>query len=351
MNIVITGGGTGGHLAIAKALAQEFQKNDHVLVYIGSLNGQDREWFESSDLFEKCYFLNTLGVVNKKGPGIFKSLWKQVFATFQACKIFKIYKIQTVFSVGGFSGGPASLGALLCNKTLFIHEQNAIKGSLNKLLSPFAKAVFGSFTQKGKNYIKTSYPLRNEFFLKSRIREEIKCVIFLGGSQGARAINDFAILVAKKLLSKGIKVIHQCGKIDFERVKDLYAKLDLLDQVDLFSFDKNLVDKITQADICVGRAGASSVWEIAANGLPAIFIPYPYAASNHQYYNALEFAQDGLGIIARQEDGLYPEILFDFMDKLNSVDKEGIKGIAQISKRLREKIMPNGASRIVKYIV
>lgn len=354
MNILITGGGTGGHLAIAKALAIGLNAQGYKCFYIGSMNAQDREWFgedsafeSSKDLFEERYFLKTIGVVNKKGLKFFVSLYKQLLAMFEARRILKKHKVQVVFSVGGFSAGPASFGAIALRIPLFIHEQNAIKGSLNKILNPFAKAVFGSFDHKGKKYIKTFYPIRSEFFELGRVREDTKCVIFLGGSQGARAINDFAILVSKELLNRGIKVIHQCGQADFERVKQLYEVIEILGTIDLFAFSEKLVEKMSQADFCVGRAGASSVWELCANGLPAMFIPYPYAASDHQYYNALEF--EGMGQVVRQNE-LSPKILFDFIDRLNENNEKRVKEISRISSILRQKIYPDGVSEIIKEI-
>ncbi|PAF47557.1 undecaprenyldiphospho-muramoylpentapeptide beta-N-acetylglucosaminyltransferase [Helicobacter sp. 12S02634-8] len=349
MNIAITGGGTGGHLAIAKALGGALIEQGNQVIYIGSMSGQDRDWFGDKGLFSHCYFLNTSGVINQKGLGKLKSLYKQLTALGCVRNIFKTHQIHYVLSVGGFSAGPASLGAILFRIPLFIHEQNSIKGALNKFLSPFARAVFGSFTHQGKNYIKTSYPIRSEFFTQARIRKAVRCVIFLGGSQGARAINDFAILCAKKLTEKGIKVIHQCGKNDLERVREIYKKLEILEYIDIFDFDKNLVEKIASADLYVGRAGASTVWELCANGLSGLFIPYPYGANDHQYYNALEFQKDGLGLIVRQND-LSPNALFDYIDALEISDTDGVKNISKISLRLRDKINADGASAIIKEI-
>lgn len=350
MNILITGGGTGGHLAIAKALAEEFKSLGNRVFYIGSITGQDRDWFAQSNLFEKCYFLDTTGVVNKKGLARIASLYKQLRAILKAKKIFKLHQIDRVLSVGGFSAGPASLATIGSKIPLFIHEQNAIKGTLNKYLNKFAKATFGSFSHAEENYIKTSYPLRKEFFAQARVRTELKCVIFLGGSQGAKAVNDFALLVAKNLLQKGIKIIHQCGQNDFKRVKNIYKALEILDSIELFDFDKELVSKITEADICIGRAGASSVWELAANGLPTLYIPYPYAAGDHQYYNALEFTQNELGKVVRQND-LSPEVLFDFIEELRNVDENGIVKIKDISARLQSKITQGGATQIAKEVM
>ena len=339
---VITGGGTGGHLAIAKALALEL-KGKKKTIYIGSLQGQDRDWFEGSDLFEKVYFLNTTGVVNKRGLGIFKALFLQLKALLVVRRIFKEYGVESVISVGGFSAGPASIGALIFGKKLFIHEQNAIKGKLNAKLSPYAKRVFGSFGERADNFMHTSYPVREEFFAKSRVRDGVKSILFLGGSQGALALNNFALKVAPSLLDRGFKILHQCGARDFARMKTEYENLGILERVDLFDFSPELLGKMVEADCCVCRAGASSVWEAAANGLPCLYVPYPYAAQNHQYHNALFFEKRDLGMIVK-ESNLTPQVLEDFITNL-----EG--NITEVSARLRESIKNDGAAKIVEQII
>ena len=458
--IVITGGGTGGHLAIARALAQELQRREIPAVYIGSLYGQDQQWFagesgenwafenrvgfwakngdcggesalittqgkslaspckapflapkscreqtslestkvdssstpksiksptsttaiprilkknkgaecekscreqtalestfsQSHDikanaaipslradalseaihkestkvdsssapqnpLFQQCYFLNTSGVVNKKGFKKLASIYAQLRAALRVRKIFAKHKVRAVISVGGFSAGPASLAAILLRKPLFIHEQNAIQGRLNSLLAPFAKAVFNSFHPPFP-----PYPIKQEALQRRRIRTEFQSIIFIGGSQGAKAINDLALQAAPKLLARGIRIIHQCGEKDLERVRQAYQKVDssLVDSSDskplessfdtsssqppkltLFGFDKDLIKHLDKADICVARAGASSIWENAALSLPTIYIPYPYAANNHQLHNASYFTNQGLGLMITEQD-------------------------------------------------
>ncbi len=195
----ITGGGTGGHLAIAKALGEALQDEGKEAIYIGSTLGQDKAWFEHSSLFKQCYFLPSVGVVNKSGLAKLKALFIQSQCVLQAHKILKIHQVQCVISVGGFSAGGASIASVLCRIPLFIHEQNAIKGKLNAILTPFAKAIFGSFKADSKHFIRTSYPVRDEFFTSARVRTHIENLLFLGGSQGAKGINDFALQIASKL--------------------------------------------------------------------------------------------------------------------------------------------------------
>ncbi|WP_104740430.1 undecaprenyldiphospho-muramoylpentapeptide beta-N-acetylglucosaminyltransferase [Helicobacter bizzozeronii] len=350
--LAITGGGTGGHLCIARSLAQELKSRGQDLIFIGSTSGQDKAWFEHSDLFKERYFLNTEGVVNK---GFFKkigALFKQMKSTKEAMKIIEEHQIKGMISVGGFSAGPGSFASMITRTPLFIHEQNAVQGSLNKIVAPYAKSVFGSFKgedRKRKNYIQTPYPVQQVFFDRARVRNKVETILFLGGSQGAKAINEFALLCARKLLKNGMRIIHQCGVLDYERVAALYKGLGILDEVDIFDFDLHLVEKMKQADICVSRAGASSVWELCANNLPTMFVPYPYAANNHQYFNALEFEQEGLAKIILQHD-LYPQHLFDFIQWLETPKKEGLY-ISKVSLGLQAKISNDGARLIVDRIL
>lgn len=341
--VAITGGGTGGHLSIARALASECQKRGFECVYIGSNSGQDRAWFENSEIFTKKYFLDSTGVVNKRGLGLIKAVWMQLRSAFIARKILRTHRIDFVISVGGFSAGGGSIAAILCKIPLFIHEQNSVVGTLNRILTPFAKAVFGSFEMGAKNFIRTAYPLNEIYHKRSRVRSKVEVILFLGGSQGARAINEFALSVAKELLARGITIIHQCGRGDFECVKNAYSSMNapLGEKIILFDFSDKLVDFIARADFCVSRAGASSLWEACANHLPCYFVPYPFAAKNHQFHNAEFLRKRGLCEIVEQKD-LDGEAFLAYLDCAN---------VSQISQNLAGLPYRDGGAEIVDLIL
>lgn len=378
MALLITGGGTGGHLAIAQALGEELAKRKGQnggfgeVVYVGSISGQDKQWFGCGNLsagihlanvstplhcgahlgaphsqgenicqsdtsptsiveinkvaknantangdranakatdfseksiFSATYFLPTSGVVDKRGIAKILSLLHHLKSLKTIRAIFAKHDIKAVISVGGFSAAPASIGAIVFGKPLFIHEQNAIKGRLNALLSPFARRVFSSFGKR-----RVPYPIKSQAREKARVRTEIKTIAFIGGSQGARTINHLAISLAPTLLSLGFRIIHQCGQNELESTKAKYAEIGIgtcaqkeadskENKLELFGFSTDILSHLESADICIGRAGASSVWENAALGLPMIYVPYPYAASNHQVHNAEFFASKGLGLV------------------------------------------------------
>ncbi len=333
--IAITGGGTGGHLAVAKTIKEELNKKGIEPIFIGSNFGQDREWFENDEGFKKKYFFKIEGVVNKKGVKKLSSLANILKYSLQCKDIFKEHKIEKVFSVGGYSAAPASIASIFFKKDLYIHEQNSVTGTLNRVLKPFSKAFFCSFDETSP--IK-DYPVSEIFFKNARIRKEIKSIIFLGGSQGAVFINNFAILLAKELNERRIKIIHQCGKRDFKRVKDFYEKEKI--DAEVFDFSLNIASFLKKADFAISRAGAGSIFTLAASALPSLFIPYPYAAKNHQYFNAKYLSDRNLAFLKR-EDELKKEDLFDILNQ----------NIKPISKGLKELISPNGAEKIADYIL
>ncbi len=304
MKLCVTGGGTGGHLMIAQSLAKAAVADGNEVIFIGSSNGQDKNYFEKNSPFSHAYFLETTGVVNQKGLSKLKAIWKIFRAFLKSRMILKHHNIQATYSVGGFSAAPASFAALSRFIPLFIHEQNAVMGKLNSLLKPFAKRFISAYDKDSP--IK-GYPVQDIFFKNSRVRQKLESIIFLGGSHGAKAINDLALSVAKKLQKRGIKIIHQAGEKDYQRVKAQYARIEV--DVELYGFTKNLYALISKADLAVSRAGASTLWELCANGLPAFFIPYPYAAGDHQFHNAKFIIDNKLGWCQREGKELKQEFL------------------------------------------
>lgn len=304
MKLCITGGGTGGHLMIAQALVEAASKAGHEAIFIGSTKGQDRKYFEHDNRFERVYFLETIGVVNQRGFGKLKAIFKVLRAFLQARKVLKSHSIDAVYSVGGFSAAPASFASLASHIPLFIHEQNAVAGRLNKLLKPYAKSFISAYDDS--SCIK-GYPVKEIFYKTARVRNMLKTIIFLGGSHGARAINDLALNVAKKLDDDGIRVVHQAGEADYDRVREAYEALGI--EVELYAFTKELPSLIEKADFAVSRAGASTLWELTTNGCPAFYVPYPYAAGDHQFYNAEFIVKGEMGWCHREDETLKQALL------------------------------------------
>lgn len=304
MKLCITGGGTGGHLMIARSLLSAAVAKGHEVIFIGSLKGQDQKYFAKGSQFSQVYFLKTTGVVNQKGLGKCKALYKTFKAFVQARRLLEEHSIDAVYSVGGFSAAAASFAGLSKGIPLFIHEQNAVEGRLNKLLKPCATQFISAYDTTSPI---RGYPVEQSFISSARVRTQLKSIIFLGGSHGAKAINDLALFMCLEFQKRGIHIIHQAGENDYERVKNEYDALGV--EVELYSFTKELPLLISKADLAVSRAGASTLWELITNGCPALYVPYPFAAGDHQYYNAQFIVQKELGWCEREEKGLDATLL------------------------------------------
>ncbi|HEX5709816.1 MAG TPA: undecaprenyldiphospho-muramoylpentapeptide beta-N-acetylglucosaminyltransferase [Sulfuricurvum sp.] len=334
MNLIFTGGGTGGHLVIALSLAQAAKDRGHRVVFIGSTSGQDRQWFGDSALFEETHFLETTGVVNKKGLGKLGALWKIFKAVVKSREIIGNFKADAVVSVGGFSAAPAAIATLTLGLPLTIHEQNAVTGKLNKLLRPYAKGFYSSY-EEGENHC--DYPVSKIYFQNARVRHDVKTIVFLGGSQGAKFINDLALEIAPWLQAGGITILHQCGAKEEERVRHAYHTLGI--DAEVYGFTTKIAELISRSDFAVSRSGASTLWELCAARVPAFYIPYPSAAADHQYHNARYVIDHNAGWCERQGEGI--------VDKL----KEAILSDIRVkSEALGQLIAPDGAKKIIEKI-
>ena len=335
-SIVVTGGGTGGHLKVADSFIDSLYKRGINVIFIGSSNGQDKTWFTNDKRLQEAYFLDTKGVVNKNIFGKIKSLFNIILKIKQCLNIYSKYNVKAVICVGGYSAASGTFASILSFSTsLYIHEQNSRMGRLNKISSIFAKEIFSSYDLKS---LVKDYPVSKLFFDNARIRNEIKTIIFLGGSQGAVSINDFALELALILNNLNINIIHQTGALDFKRVKKEYDKLNI--KVDVFAFSNEIYKKMSEADFAVSRSGASTLWELCANALPTLFIPYPYASSDHQYYNA-KFLQDKDLCYLVRNKVLNKQILLDILKKDNN----------KISKALFSCINSNGVDSIIDILI
>jgi UDP-N-acetylglucosamine--N-acetylmuramyl-(pentapeptide) pyrophosphoryl-undecaprenol N-acetylglucosamine transferase len=335
MTLIFTGGGTGGHLVIALSLAQAAKARGHKVIFIGSMSGQDRQWFENGTVFEETYFLETTGVVNKKGLGKLGAMWKVFKAVIESRRIIRTLRADAIVSVGGFSAAPAAIAAITMKRPLYIHEQNAITGKLNTLLRPYAKGFFSSY-ETGTGHC--DYPVNELYFQQARTRTEVKTVIFLGGSQGAKFINDLALQCAPWLRQKGIAIVHQCGASEEERVRHAYNELGI--DAEVYGFTTQIAQLIERSDFAVSRSGASTLWELCAARVPAFFIPFPYAAADHQFHNARYIVEHNVGWCERQGEGILPKL------------QEAISSdIEPKSEALGRLIAGNGAQHIIEMVV
>ena len=216
---------------------------------------------------------------------------------------------------------------------LVIHEQNAALGSLDKLLKNHATHFISSYLKETP--IK-AYPIKDIFFDNAHIRKKVQTIIFLGGSQGAKAINSLALDLAPSLKAKNIRIIHQAGAKNIEEVQKAYDNLGI--DAEVFGFTTDLAAYMKEADFAVARSGASTLWELSATALPTLYIPYPYAASDHQYHNAQFLVEKNLAWILREDEVESTKVLEMLNEDMETksrglmdiVEKNGSKKIAEL---------------------
>lgn len=311
MKLVIAGGGTGGHLFPGVAVAEEFlwRDADNEVLFIGTERGLERKV-----LPELGYNLRTITVEGLKGKGLRSvlGLVKLPWSLVQSFGILSDFGPDMVLGVGGYASGPVVLAAVLQGIPTAITEQNAIPGETNKLLAKLVSRVFLSFPEHrdwapAEKTIVTGNPIRAGLLDKAlgSDRHDSFTLLVFGGSQGAHMINE-AVLAALdhvRDIFKGIRIIHQTGADDLERVKKAYedrAGEGLI--AEALPFIKDMGAAYKSADLLVCRAGATSIAEITACGKAAVFIPFPFAVADHQTRNAEALAAAGAAVMVPQKE-------------------------------------------------
>lgn len=351
---LIAGGGTGGHLfpgiAVAREVKRRFEKA-RMLFVVG------RRKMESEILARRGYPVASIDVEGLKGRG-----WKKGLSTafrlprslFQSAAIIRGFTPSCVLGMGGYSAGPVCLAARFMGRPTAIHEQNSFPGLTNRLLSRFVDRVFVSFEEsrphfEAKSLILTGNPVRSELFSESgggRKAGEPFTVLVVGGSQGARAVNKAFAEAHEYLKGRGsyIEVMHQTGETDYDRVVEDYRNRGL--QGDVIPFIQDMAAGYGRADLVVSRAGATTIFELAALGKPSILIPYPYAANQHQEINALSLVKAGGAEMVRQSDltgKVLAHILMKYMNDPAALEDMG--------RRARSMARRDAAKTIVDQLV
>ena len=300
-SIIIAAGGTGGHIFPALAMANHFKENGHKVVIAGTGNELERKIFSQSDI-EVEYFearkIKRNGLMTFLDPKIYQTIFRP---DAKLIKFLKGFEPDLVLGMGGYPSISTCTAVNGSDRTVVvIHEQNAKAGLANRYLAwtaayavieglPGAVGGITKFFTGDCQYL--GNPVRQEIIDKRQPSREFPDkskkprIFILGGSQGARSIN-FAVPKAMHLLSKDtpVEITHDTGEADYEKVKEIYKDFNIKAKISKFIDDISQVYK--WADIVIGRAGAMTISELSALGLPSILIPYPQATDNHQFYNA-----------------------------------------------------------------
>ena len=350
VKLLIAGGGTGGHVFPALAIAREWlaRGNEREVVLVGTERGIEMKLVPQAGLP-----LETLRVAGLKGKGaatLVKNLAMLAPAMLDARRVLGKHKPVAAFGVGGYAAGPMMLATWLGRIPNVIFEPNAEAGFTNKVLARISTRIATGYEISardwGKKAIVTGCPVRTEFFSSTprRLEKPFRLLI-TGGSQGALPINRTLVDSMDRLAARKneLTIVHQTGERDYNAVRTAYARREI--NAEVVPFLTNMPERFAWADIIVCRAGAITAAEIAAAGRAAIFIPFGRATDSHQLRNAQEMSRAGAGRLISEAE-LTPEKLtgeiFSLLDQPQEIEK--------LSSAARELARPHAARDIVNLI-
>jgi UDP-N-acetylglucosamine--N-acetylmuramyl-(pentapeptide) pyrophosphoryl-undecaprenol N-acetylglucosamine transferase len=338
MRIIITGGGTGGHIYPAVAIAERLKQNDPdvSILYIGAKHGLEKEIVPAKGIaFETV----DVAPLNKKlSLKTFDAIGQTIKGLFQSRKLMKDFKPDVVIGTGGYVTGPVVLVGALMGIPSTIHEQNAFPGMANKLLSRFVDTVMLTFEEAGVQFpvkdklVYTGLPIRDDFFRSDRlsarkalgIETDELMILTVGGSNGAQKLNEMMMAAYGALKAhKRLKCFHVSGNRYYSRLKKGIEEgtYEVCEHFELMNFLEDMPTYLAAADIVISRAGASTITEIIATRTPSIIIPSPNVANDHQFHNAKVLDKNGMGLVIRERDLTVPLIVHTIEDFIENPDK------------------------------
>ena len=305
--VLIMAGGTGGHVFPALAVADELRARGVPVVWLGTKAG-----IESRLVPQAGYPIEWMSITGLRGKNTLTLLLapvRIVMACWQALRVLLRRRPCAVLGMGGFASGPGGLMAWLIRKPLLVHEQNAIAGMTNKILSRFASVVLQAFPGVFKNAKTTGNPVRqsiceltapSERFAQRDVKNKLRLLV-IGGSLGAVKLNE---IIPQSLATIAVadrpEVIHQTGVKNIDAARDLYRSTDVDAKVEAFIDD--MPAAYEWADLVICRSGAMTVFELAAAGVASVLVPYPYAVDDHQTGNARYLESAGAAIVRQQDE-------------------------------------------------
>jgi UDP-N-acetylglucosamine--N-acetylmuramyl-(pentapeptide) pyrophosphoryl-undecaprenol N-acetylglucosamine transferase len=341
MKVILAGGGTGGHLYPAIAVAEKLKERNIDFLFLVSNRGIERKILTKLgfDFIEQ----ETVAFKGKNLVSKFRAIIQLLIEISKTSKF--VNRLDKVILFGGFASASAGAVSRLKKVEYYIHEQNSVMGMVNSFFAEKAKKVFLSFpdTIKSKgNCITIGNPVRQEFSNFEPKKELGKNILIIGGSQGSRAINNLIVDSAEEILSKGFYIRHQTGEKLYNEVLEAYESKNLRENsnVEIYAYIDSMKDAYDWADIIISRAGSGSVFEIMYAKRPAIFIPFKAASDNHQMLNA-QAANKIFGALIMEESSSNSEILMSNIEKI-------INNYDEIYLKLKEIKFVDTAGRIIK---
>jgi UDP-N-acetylglucosamine--N-acetylmuramyl-(pentapeptide) pyrophosphoryl-undecaprenol N-acetylglucosamine transferase len=354
MKMLVAGGGTGGHVFPALAVAQEWLRQGKALgeareaVFVGTARGLENKLVPPTGI--PLEFIRSAGLKGMGGMKLARNLATLGPAYMDSRAILRKHKFDVAFGVGGYAAGPILLAAAMRGIPVVIFEPNAAPGLTNRILARFATRVAVGYAETarrlGKKAVVTGCPVRPEFeFVPMRKPEPPFRILITGGSQGARPINR-AVVEALPLLKErmnDLQIVHQTGEREYENVRASYAACEFTAQVKPFLTD--MPERFAWADLIVCRAGQTTIAEIAAVGRAALFIPFAGAADSHQLRNAQALERAGAARVLIESELNGARLAQEISGLLARPDE-----LADLAAKARHFAAPQATQEIVKLI-
>lgn len=352
MRMLISGGGTGGHIYPALAIAMEAKENnkDAQILYVGTENGLESKLVPKAGFDFKT--VRVKGLPRKINLDFFRALKELFLGLRDSNKIIKEFKPDIVIGTGGYVSAPVTLLAALKGIPTAIHEQNAYPGITNKLLSKFVDRVFITYDEaenyfKNKNkLINTGNPLRSNIFTVNKkeayknnnLNPDLPIILSFGGSGGQKSLNDSMLYVLEKNKDQNIQIIHVAGERFYEdfinKLKEKDIRIDDYKNLRVLPYLHNMPEIMNISDLVITSSGAITLAEISALSLPSILTPKAYTAENHQEKNAEVFYDNGAAEIIYEKE-LNGENLNEKINKL-IFDKNKLEIMSKQASKLGE---------------
>lgn len=328
-------GGTGGHIFPALAIAKELKKHQCQVEWLGSKKGMENTIVPKNKL--PLHTVNAVGLRGKNIISLIKAPFQLALATAQVIQVFIKTKPDIALGMGGFASGIGGVIAWIFRVPLFIHEQNAVPGTTNKLLSKLATQTLQAFDgvfDVSVQALSVGNPVAFKVSNSHTNNKKLNLLI-VGGSLGSKPINEVVTQ-----LNIPINIWHQTGQLHFDQVQSQYGKKS----AKVVAFIDDMAKAYAWADVVLCRAGAMTISELMLSATPSILIPLPHAIDNHQFYNAKILADNGAGILIEQK-----HLTIQTLEKiLLSLDKEKLESMSNHTLTLAK---PNAARDIVKRLL
>ena len=348
MNVMIAGGGTGGHVFPALAVAAELRRRRNEVVFVGVEQGIETKVVPAAGLT-----LRTLPGAGFKGvsaAGKLRSLSLLPWSLWGSVQLLREFRPAVVFGVGGYASGPATLAAALGGWPTVLFEPNAAPGLTNRLLAPLVTRAAVTYEETayrfGVKAVRTGSPVREEF-LRVPAKEHAPpfTLLIFGGSRGALAVNQAVVDALDPLLASRVplRFVHQTGERDYDAVRTAYARREICAEV--LPFITDMAARFAAADLVICRAGASTVAELAAAGRAAILVPFPQATDQHQLRNAEAMVRAGAARLLEQSVLTGARLVAEVLELLAHPERLG-----QMEAAAKRLAVPDAAARIADLI-